>query len=142
LPRLDNFFDDLDALYSNQSFNSFSSNLDSLLDAEFIFLEGFLQSKKDEPKTETVTVTAPRPRGLSIGRPLPSGTSSSGFFGFLNEQQRRNIRANLKLIFGVTDAEIDKLVAQIQNSPTAIASLLRLGNIATVRATPAQYESY
>lgn len=128
LPRLDSFFDNLDAQAASfSSLTTFQSVVDQAAAAETAYQEGFLAAKKPEPRqTETVTVTAPRERGLS----LPRG--GGGLASLLSQQQRSNIRQNLKAIFvGITDAEIDALLAQVQNSPTAMLQLASIGNVPT-----------
>jgi hypothetical protein len=100
---------------------------------EAVFVEGYLTAKKDEPKTETVVVTGRRSSGLGgTIRPMIGGI---GLGALLSNQQRANIRQNLKNLFAATDAEIDALLAQIQNSPSAMLALARIGNISVNQQT-------
>lgn len=128
LPRLDSLFDNLDAQSSSYtSVSSFESVVNQAMANEAVYLEGFLQAKKTEPrKPEKVTVTASRGKGLSLPR------VGGGLASLISPQQRQNIRQNLKAIFpGITDAEIDALVSQIQNSPSAMLALAGIGDIPT-----------
>lgn len=128
LPRLDALFDSLDAQSSSfTSIVDFGTVVDQAMASEALFLEGYLEAKKPEPrKAEVVTVTARRGAGLS----LPRG--GGGLASLISPQQRINVRQNLKAIFpGITDAEIDAIVAQIENSPSAMLALLRVGDIPT-----------
>jgi hypothetical protein len=127
--RIDQVFDSLDEqALSYTSAADFGAIVDQVMNEEATFLGSYLEINKSKPKTETVVVTAPRGRGLSFPRSL--GWGGGAVSNLLTQNQKNGIRANLKRIFpGITDAEIDELVAQIQNSPTAMMSLARIGNI-------------
>jgi hypothetical protein len=125
--RLDAVFDQLDASYNPALDSNFQASVDQAIMNEAVFVEGYLNAKKDEPKTETVIVTGRRSSGLGgTVRPIMGGI---GLGALLSNQQRANIRQNLKNLFAATDAEIDALLAQIQNSPSAMLALARIGNI-------------
>jgi hypothetical protein len=130
--RLDAVFDTLVASYNPESASNFQALVDQAIMNEAVFVEGYLTAKKDEPKTETVVVTGRRSSGLGgTIRPMIGGI---GLGALLSNQQRANIRQNLKNLFAATDEEIDALLAQIQNSPSAMLALARIRSLNTTES--------
>lgn len=132
LPTVQSVFDTLDVqAESGITPNEFLSLVDQALIDGATYLDAYLQAKKDEPRQpEKVTVTAdrrPPTSGLSLPRP-----GGSLLARILSENDKRNIRLNLKGIFpGISDAEIDKLVDQLLGKPALVVGLARIGDIPT-----------
>ncbi len=127
-PRLDAFYDHLDAQWSSfSSFDDYAAMVEQAAATEDAYFQGFLAARfanKKEEEREVVIVTGVRrrapPSGGSLGPYFTGGGGGGGggISNLLTDAQKANVRANLKKIFpGITDAEIDALVAQLDANP-------------------------
>ena len=123
-PRLDAFYDRLDAQWSSfSSFDDYAAMVEQAVATEDAYFQGFLAARfanKKEEEREVVIVTGVRrrapPSGGSLGPYFTGGGGGGGGGGIsslLTDTQKANLRANLKATLKATDAEIDALVEQI-----------------------------
>jgi hypothetical protein len=124
--RLDAFYDHLDAQWSSfSSFDDYAAMVEQAVATEDAYFQGFLAARfanKKEEEREVVIVTGVRrrapPSGGSLGPYFTGGGGGGGISRLLTDTQKANIRVNLKKVFpGITDAEIDALVAQLDANP-------------------------
>jgi hypothetical protein len=135
--RLDAFYDHLDAQWSSfSSFDDYAAMVEQAVATEDAYFQGFLAARfanKKEEEREVVIVTGVRrrapPSGGSLGPYFTGGGGgvSSLILGLLTDEQKANIRANLKRLFpGLTDTEIDALAGQIFSNLSLAASAVKL----------------
>ncbi|GIU65985.1 hypothetical protein [Candidatus Phycosocius spiralis] len=134
-PRLDAFYDHLDAQWSSfSSFDDYAAMVEQAVATEDAYFQGFLAARfanKIGQRVEHVIVRGVRRRAPSSGGSLGpyftgggrGGGGGGGVFSrLLTDTQKANLRANLKMLFpGITDAEIDVLVAQLDANPLLLA---------------------